>query len=161
MANQKIVKGPDKLLVEIGRSIMPKAIVISIVAHVVLTIFTSFSLFNDWRTYGIKAPSTINQIKSKAAKEAEAAKRKAEAEERANKLKAEAEAANATNGVSNASSPTNAAGKVSGKAGTNGVDKVGKDGAVRDENGKVKKAPEVQSLPPKQSFDYGEDLSLD
>ena len=77
------MKKPDMLLTEIERSIFAKALVISIIAHIVLLASTSTSLFADWVKYGVHSPSYINAIKSKENKEAEDARRKAELEAKA------------------------------------------------------------------------------
>lgn len=149
--------GSDKLLVEIGKSIMPKAIVISIVAHVVLTILTSFSLFADWAAdpdYRFRAPATINQKKAQKAREAEDLRRKQEAEEKAKKAAADAAAAAKTNKVAKAAAPAKEA------AAAKGAEAKGTEAKAKAEDGKVT-PPEVQPLPPKASFEYGDDLSLD
>lgn len=130
----------DSLLVNIGRSIVFKATVISIILHAVLMGGTSIGLIKDWQVYGIKSPSQINAIRTAERKEAEDKKRKAEAAERAKKEAAAAEEARkiaATNKVQSASAATG---------------ELTKDG---------KKPPEVQPLPPKKEFEYGDDLSLD
>lgn len=132
----------DSLLVNIGRSIVFKATVISIILHAALMGGTSIGLFKDWQVYGIKSPSQINAIRTAERKEAEEKKRKAEAAEKAKKEAAAAEEARkvaATNKVQSAAAPA-AAGELT------------KDG---------KKPPEVQPLPPKKDFEYGDDLSLD
>ena len=145
MANKSVenLSKSDALLADIGRSVMFKATVISIIAHALVMGLTSISLFNDWRTYGIKSPSQINAIRAQERKEADDAKRKAEAAEKAQKEAAAAEEARkiaATNKVQFASSAAVSAGEVT------------KDG---------KTPPEVQPLPPKKEFEYGDDLSLD
>ena len=50
------MKKPDMLLTEIERSIFAKALVISIIAHIVLLASTSTSLFADWAKYGVHYP---------------------------------------------------------------------------------------------------------
>lgn len=154
--------GSDKLLVEIGKSIMPKAIVISIVAHVVLTILTSFSLFADWASdpdYRFRAPATINQKKAQKAREAEELKRKQDAEEKAKKAAAEAAAAAKTNKVEKAAANVKDAGKTVESSAAKAADAKA-PAQAKAEDGKVT-PPEVQPLPPKASFEYGDDLSLD
>ena len=159
------VKHPDDLLEGLGRSIMTKALVYSIIGHVVVTAATSIPLFKDWTVYGIKAPTTINAIRTeenrkreeeerrqKAAAKAEAeAKAQAEAaakaaEESKGKGKAKPAAANASGAATAAAAPA-AGGQ-------------GEAAAAAGESGE-KKPPEVQPLPPKRDFEYGEDLSLD
>ena len=85
------LSGPDRLLVNIGKSIMFKAMVISIIAHVVFTGITSIGLFKDWCTYGVKSPSAINAIRTQERKDAEAKQRKAEAEAKAKEAEAKRE----------------------------------------------------------------------
>jgi len=146
------MKKPDELIVEIDKSIFAKALVISVIAHVVLMGLTSIELFRDWGRYGVHSPSYINAQKARERKDAEEIARKQAQLEKAQKEAAEAEAkaaAAATNKTVKASSPTNGTGKVSAAA------KV-----VAEENGK-KTPPEVQPLPPKKEFQYGDDLSLD
>ena len=134
---------PDDLLVEIGRSIMNKALVWSIIGHFVFTVLTSIPLFVDWTRYGIKSPSAINAIRTEENRKAEEENRKKKAMEKAEEAKAAAEA-----------SKTNSISKTVG-ATTNAADKVQKP-----DDGKIT-PPEVQALPPKKEFEYGDDLSLD
>lgn len=134
---------PDDLLVNIGRSIMFKAMVWSIIGHVVFTLATSISLWRDWASdwerFGLKSPGVINAIKGEDRKLAEEAKRKQEA---AAKAEAEAKAA-AEKAEKEKAASTNATVKAS-------------DGA-----GGEKKPPEVEPLPPKKDFQLGDDLSLE
>ena len=146
MATEATFKRPDDLLVEIGRSIMNKALVWSIVGHFVFTILTSIPLFCDWTHYGIKSPSAINAIRTAENRKAEEEARKKKAQEKAEAAKAAAEAAK-----------TNTITKASGAA-TNATDKAQQ--AQPAEDGKIT-PPEVEALPPKKEFEYGDDLSLD
>ena len=123
---------PDDLLTGIGKSIMPKAIIYSIIAHLVLTVATSVPLFKDWTVYGVKSPSAINAIRTEENRQKEEAERRKKAAEEAKKNPKPGTA-------SSTSSPT---------------------GAVQSVDGKVT-PPEVQPLPPKKEFQYGDDLSLD
>ena len=151
MSTEATFKRPDDLLVEIGRSIMNKALVWSIIGHFVFTIFTSIPLFCDWTHYGIKSPSAINAIRTAENRKAEEEARKKKAQEKAEAAKAAAEAAK-----------TNTITKASGTA-TNATDKVAGDKAQQAkpaEDGKIT-PPEVEALPPKKEFEYGDDLSLD
>ena len=129
---------PDDLLTGIGTSIMPKAIVYSIIAHFVLTVATSIPLFVDWTHYGVKSPSAINAIRT------EENRQKAEAERRqkaAEKAEAEAKAAaEAAAKQPTAPTPTN---------------------PLTSSSPDAKTPPEVQPLAPKKTFEYGDDLSLD
>lgn len=134
-ANAK-VKHPDDLLEGIGRSIMTKALVYSIVGHVVVTVLTSIPLFKDWTVYGIKAPTTINAIRTEENRKKEEEDRRAKA---AAKAEAEAKAAAPAKAADQAKPATPAA------------------SAAPD----AKTPPEVQPLPPKRDFEYGDDLSLD
>lgn len=134
----------DALLKNIDKSIFVKAIVISLVAHLVLTVLTSFSLFADWKTYGVKAPATINKIKQDAQRAEDDARRKKAAEEKAAQEAAKAEEARKfaeTNKAARATAPT-AAAPAAGEKG-------------------AKVPPEIQPLPPKKEFQLGDDLSLD
>lgn len=143
MSTEATFKRPDDLLVEIGRSIMNKALVWSIIGHFVFTVLTSIPLFVDWTHYGIKSPSAINAIRTEENRKAEEENRKKKAMEKAEEAKAAAEAAK-TNSISKTVGAT-----------TNAAEKVQKT-----DDGKIT-PPEVQALPPKKEFEYGDDLSLD
>ena len=145
------MKTPDELVVGIERSIFGRALLISVIVHVVLIGGTSMSLYKDWQKYGFHAPSYINAVKTQENREAEEARRKAAAEEKAAKEAAKAEemkAFAATNGVKKAGAKSAAAGA-----------KAAAPAAV--EEAKDKTPPELEPLPPKKDFEYGEDLSLD
>jgi hypothetical protein len=135
------IREPDELLSNINRSIMLKALAISLVVHAVVVLGTSFGLYRDWGTYGLHTPSTIKQLKQTAAREAEAAARR---EAAAKKAVAEAEAAKvaATNAPA---APTAAVVPASMTTQTPGDPE----------------APELAPMPPKTSFTLGEDLNLD
>lgn len=140
------MKKPDMLLTEIERSIFVKALVISIIAHVLLLAATSFPLFADWSRYGVHSPSYINAQKAKENKEAEAARRKKEIEEKAEAASSEksGEAAKAdAKGAAPAAKPAD------GKA---------EAAAAKDE---PVTPPELEPLPPKKEFQLGDDLTLD
>ena len=155
---------PDDLLVGIGKSIMGKALVYSIIGHLILTIATSIPLFKDWTVYGVKAPSTINAIRTEENRQKEEAERRQKAKEKAEaeakaaaeaKAKAEEEAKKNPNKkpseeAKGENAPTNQATE---KEAGDGQPKVGADGKIIP--------PEVQPLPPKKEFEYGDDLSLD
>ena len=143
MSTEATFKRPDDLLVEIGRSIMNKALVWSIIGHFVFTVLTSIPLFVDWTHYGIKSPSAINAIRTEETRKLEEENRKKKAMEKAEEAKAAAEAAK-TNSISKTVGAT-----------TNAAEKVQKT-----DDGKIT-PPEVQALPPKKEFEYGDDLSLD
>ena len=136
---------PDSLLENIGRSVMFKALVWSVIGHLIFTGLTSISLWKDWASdwnrFGLRAPGTINAIKGEDRKAAEEAKRKAEA---AAKAEAEAKAAEEAKAKDEA--------KAKGQ---------GEGRAVTGEGGDKKKPPEVQPLPPKKEFELGDDLQLD
>lgn len=147
------MKTPDELVVGIERSIFGRALLISIIVHVVLIGGTSMSLYKDWAKYGFHAPSYINAVKTQENREAEEARRKAAAEEKAAKEAAKAEemkAIAATNGVKKAGTAKSAAA---------GAAKAATPAAVGE--AKDKTPPELEPLPPKKDFEYGEDLSLD
>jgi hypothetical protein len=82
---------PDPLMQEIRQSRMPRTILISLVAHILLVGLTSFGLFADWARYGIMMPAAI-QAEKKALDEAE---QKRKAQEEADKNDAAAKAGNA------------------------------------------------------------------
>ena len=171
-------KKPDELLAGIGKSIMPKAIAYSTVGHVALMVLTSFGLFADWaytetyedpvdgggtvtrtvRPYLFKAPTTINAGKKKRAQEEEERQRKAAAEAKAaERAKAAAEeaakAAEAAKKNPQKAASTNATAAAAQQAAA------GQQPAAGD--GKTVTPPEVQPLPPKKGFEYGDDLTLD
>ena len=137
---------PDDLLTGIGTSIMPKAIVYSIIAHFVLTVATSIPLFIAWPPYGVKSPSAINAIRT------EENRQKAEAERRqkaAEKAEAEAKAAaEAAAKQPTATTPTNPLTSSPSQP-------------LTSSSPDAKTPPEVQPLAPKKTFEYGDDLSLD
>lgn len=146
------MKKPDELVVEIEKSIMPKAMTISLIGHLVLMVVTSIGLFCDWGTYGFHSPSYINAEKARLARAEEDAKRKEAAAEKAKKEAAAAEAkkqAAATNVAAKASAPAK------------GTEATAAKPTVATEGASVKIPPEVEPLPPKAEFKYGEDLSLD
>ena len=167
---ETVSKKPDDLLKDIGRSIMTKATVYSTIIHIVLTAATSIALFKDWaytetveektgegdavvsrtvRPYLLKAPTYINAEKKKIAQAEAEKQRKLEAEKKAaEKAKAEAEAA------------AKAAEEAKKNPPKKGAPAAGTEAAAKDADGKVT-PPEVEPLPPKKDFEYGDDLSLD
>lgn len=164
MANEKAsaataatakVKHPDDLLEGLGRSIMTKAMVYSIIGHIVVTAATSIPLFKDWTVYGIKAPTTINAIRTEE-------NRKREEEERRQKAAAKAEAEAKAQAEAAAKAAEESKGKAKQPPAAKPADAGGQGeaAAAAAESGE-KKPPEVQPLPPKREFEYGEDLSLD
>ena len=143
---------PDDLLTGIGKSIMAKALVYSIIGHFILTVATSIPLFKDWTVYGVKSPSAINAIRTEENRQREAEERRKKAEEKAAaeaKAEAEAKAKAAEEAKKN---PKAAAASTNATAGAT-QPAVGADGKVVP--------PEVQPLPPKKEFQYGDDLTLD
>ena len=140
---------PDDLLAEVRRSILGLALLISAAIHLVLIGGTSFGLYRDWGKYGLSSPemgfhtpSKMNLIKNRLQREADEAARKAAAEKRA----AEAAAAAATNApAATASAPSSGAASATNTSASAGT----------------VKPPEVQPLPPKSNFSFGEDLKLD
>ncbi len=135
---------PDDLLTNIGKSIMGKALLYSLIGHFILTILTSIPLFKDWTVYGIKAPSTINAIRTEENRQKAEAERRQKAEEKA---AAEAKAATEAKGKA-AEDAAKKGGAASPVAATTGAD------------GKIV-PPEVEPLPPKKEFSLDDDLSLD
>ena len=176
----KNTKKPDELLAGIGKSIMPRAIAYSTIGHLALMALTSFGLFADWaytetyeepvdgggtitrtvRPYLFKAPTTINAGKKKRAQEEEERQRKAAAEAKAaERAKAAAEEAakaaeEAKKNPQKAAAATNAT-VVAAQPAADGQQ------PAAEGDGKTVKPPEVQPLPPKKGFEYGDDLTLD
>ena len=89
---------PDAIATRGIPMLAAKALMVSLAAHVVFVLITSFGLYSDWAEYGVKMPNTIKQIKKAntvaAGKAEREAKIKAEEEIR---LKRDAEAAAAGN----------------------------------------------------------------
>ena len=157
------VKHPDDLLENLGRSIMFKAMVWSIIGHVVFTAATSVPLFKDWTVYGIKAPTTINAIRTEENRKKEEEERRAKAAAKAEaeaKAQAEAAAKAAEEAKKGGKKPDAAAKPADGAAAQPGAAQGAAAQAAEGEGG-AKKPPEVQPLPPKKDFEYGDDLSLD
>lgn len=151
MATETKTIHPDDLLTGIGKSIMAKAVVYSIIGHLILTAATSISLFKDWAVYGVKSPSAINEIRTEENRQKEEAERRKKAEEKAAaEAKAEAEAK---------AMAAEAAKKGGAAAPAAPADGSASNATVRAD-GKVV-PPEVQPLPPKKEFEYGDDLTLD
>jgi len=146
MSEIKTTVRPDDLLEGIGKSIMGKALLYSVIGHLLLTVLTSFSLFKDWTVYGVKSPSAINAIRTEENRVREEQERREKAAAKAAAAaKAEEEAAAAkTNQTATAAGGTNATAAAAAPAA---------DGKVTP--------PEVQPLPPKKEFEYGDDLSLE
>ena len=143
---------PDDLLTGIGKSIMAKALVYSIIGHFILTVATSVPLFKDWTVYGVKSPSAINAIRAEENRVKQEEERRKKAEEKAAaeaKAEAERKAKEAEEAKKN---PKAAAASTNATAGAT-QPAVGADGKIVP--------PEVQPLPPKKEFQYGDDLSLD
>jgi len=144
------MRKPDELVAKIDRSIFAKALVISIVAHIALMGATSVSLFQDWVHYGIHSPSYINAEKTRERREAEETRRREATAEKAKAEAAEAEAKKA----SAATNQTAAAAEPARQT-------VAAAEASAAKESKEKTPPEVQPLPPKKEFQYGDDLTLD
>lgn len=141
------MRKPDELVAQIDRSIFAKALVISIVAHAALMGATSVSLFQDWARYGVHSPSYINAEKTRERREAEETRRREATAEKAN---AEAEAKKAAGETGQAAPAAEPAKQTVAAA----------EAAAAKES-EEKTPPEVQPLPPKKEFQYGDDLTLD
>ena len=144
------MRKPEELVARIDRSIFAKALVISIVAHAALMGATSVSLFQDWMRYGFHSPSYINAEKTRERREAEETRRREATAEKAKSEAAEAEAKKAageTNQVAAAVEPARQT--------------VAAEEAAAAKASEEKTPPEVQPLPPKKEFQYGDDLTLD
>lgn len=133
------MKKPDELIANIDRSIFAKALVMSVIAHAALMGATSVSLFQDWMRYGFHSPSYINAEKTRERREAEETRRREATAE-----KAKNESAEAKGEAAEAKEQTVAA----------------EESAAAQEKDK-KTPPEVEPLPPKKEFQYGDDLTLD
>ena len=142
------MKTPDELVVGIERSIFGRALILSVIVHILLIGVTSVSLYRDWATYGVHSPSYINSVKSQQTREAEETRRKVAAEAKAAEEAAKAEQMKAI-------AATNGTAKATGAASGKSVD------VDSDKRTKSVTPPEVKPLPPKKEFEYGEDLSLD
>ncbi len=144
------MKKPDELIANIDRSIFAKALVMSVIAHAALMGATSVSLFQDWMRYGFHSPSYINAEKTRERREAEETRRREATAEKAKSEAAEAEAKKAageTNQVAAAVEPAKQT--------------VAAEEAAAAKASEEKTPPEVEPLPPKKEFQYGDDLTLD
>ena len=141
------MRKPDELVAQIDRSIFAKALVISIVAHAALMGATSVSLFQDWMRYGFHSPSYINAEKTRERREAEETRRREATAEKANAEAEAKKAAGETNQVAAAAEPAKQT--------------VAAEEAAAAKASEEKTPPEVQPLPPKKEFQYGDDLTLD
>ena len=137
--NSNLDFDPDKLLENVGKSILGKAVIIATVIHVLVIGLTSFGLYKDWAEYGLHTPSQINSIKQQKQREADDARRQEEVLKKEQAVAAAAAAA-ASNAVSaKATAPAAGIGK-----------------PVSDVSGqKTVKPPEIKPLPP------ATDISLD
>ncbi len=143
------MKKPDELIANIDRSIFAKALVMSVIAHAALMGATSVSLFQDWMRYGFHSPSYINAEKTRERREAEETRRR---EATAEKAKSEAaEAKKTAPGQTDQAAPAAEPAKQT----------VAVEEAAAAEEKEKKTPPEVEPLPPKKEFQYGDDLTLD
>ena len=135
---------PDSLLKDINKSILTKGIVIALVAHAIVVLGTSFSLYRDWAQYGVKTPSAIKAQKKEEKIAADKAKREEEI-----KRKAEEAAALASNAA-----PAQASAEIKGAAAqSKAIDAKAADAKA---DGTVK-PPELQPLKPAST----DEISLD
>lgn len=141
------MRKPEELVARIDRSIFAKALVISIVAHAALMGATSVPLFQDWMRYGFHSPSYINAEKTRERREAEETRRREATAEKANAEAEAKKAAGETNQVAAAVEPAKQT--------------VAAEEAAAAKASEEKTPPEVQPLPPKKEFQYGDDLTLD
>ena len=143
------MKKPDELIANIDRSIFAKALVMSVIAHAALMGATSVSLFQDWMRYGFHSPSYINAEKTRERREAEETRRREAAAEKAKSEAAEAKktAPGQTDQAAPAAEPAKQT--------------VAVEEAAAAEEKEKKTPPEVEPLPPKKEFQYGDDLTLD
>lgn len=141
------MKKPDELIANIDRSIFAKALVMSVIAHAALMGATSVSLFQDWMRYGFHSPSYINAEKTRERREAEETRRREATAEKANAEAEAKKAAGETNQVAAAVEPAKQT--------------VAAEEAAAAKASEEKTPPEVEPLPPKKEFQYGDDLTLD
>ncbi len=141
------MKKPDELIANIDRSIFAKALVMSVIAHAALMGATSVSLFQDWMRYGFHSPSYINAEKTRERREAEETRRREATAEKANAEAEVKKAAGETNQVAAAVEPAKQT--------------VAAEEAAAAKASEEKTPPEVEPLPPKKEFQYGDDLTLD
>ena len=141
------MKKPDELIANIDRSIFAKALVMSVIAHAALMGATSVSLFQDC----FHSPSYINAEKTRERREAEETRRREATAEKAKSEAAEAEAKKAAPGQTDQAAPAAEPAKQT----------VAVEEAAAAEEKEKKTPPEVEPLPPKKEFQYGDDLTLD
>ncbi len=134
---------PDSLLKDINKSILTKGIVIALVAHAIVVFGTSFSLYRDWATYGVKTPSAIKAQKKEEQIAADKAKREEEI-----RRKAEESAALASNA---------APAKATAETKTEAAQSKSADAKATEASGNVKKPPEIEPMKPGST----DDISLD
>ena len=113
-------KEPEDLLVNVERSIMPRALSVSLIAHVAVVLLTSFSLYAAWVQYGIyreeygfMTPANIRTLKKDVEKKKQEADRKARADAEVAKIRKKEDAKQASDegkkpssGDSGAKAPT-------------------------------------------------------
>ena len=128
------MKKPDELIANIDRSIFAKALVMSVIAHAALM-----------------GPSYINAEKTRERREAEETRRREATAEKAKSEAAEAEAKKAAPGQTDQAAPAAEPAKQT----------VAVEEAAAAEEKEKKTPPEVEPLPPKKEFQYGDDLTLD
>lgn len=135
--NSNLDFNPDKLLENVGKSVLGRAVVVAVAVHVLVIGLTSFGLYRDWSVYGLHTPSQINSIKQQRQREADEARRQEEILKRERAVAAAAAAA-----ASNA---------VPSKASAPGAGKPVPDVSATQ----TAKPPEIKPLPP------ATDVSLD
>ncbi len=140
------IKDPDDLLKNVGKSMVAKGIIIALIIHAVVIFGTSFSLYKDWRVYGVKTPSSIKAIKKAEKIEAEKKARDAEIAR-----KAEAAAVAASNAVPVSAEAKASADKAEGTLGGDAAD---------TEPAQQKKAPELEPLPPSDGFELDSSFGI-
>jgi hypothetical protein len=83
---------PEELLKAADAPPLGKAVLVSVVAHLLVLGLTSFPLYRDWARYGVRTPAALRELKKAERLEADKLKREAELKARQEKEQAEAEA---------------------------------------------------------------------
>lgn len=141
------VADPETLMQEVRQSRMTRAILISLVAHILLVGLTSFGLFADWARYGIMMPY---QIKAEKTARAEA-EQKLKAKEDADKKEAAAKAEKAAHPE----------GEQKNNTANTGAEATAKPEAQKEKSNYEKEVMEVSNERPTKSSITGLDGDLD
>jgi len=97
---------PEKLLRAADAPSLGRAVLVSVVAHLLVLGLTSFPLYRDWATYGIRTPAALRELKKAERLEADKLKRETELKARQEKEQAEAKARETDAGDAGAATDT-------------------------------------------------------